>query len=68
MKNLIIVADGASFVGSNLIKSLLEKTNKQIISLDNYLSCTKKNQIKDNGIIDLKDYVTSFIKGQKIWK
>ena len=28
MKNLIIVTGGAGFVGSNLIKSLLKKTNK----------------------------------------
>jgi nucleoside-diphosphate-sugar epimerase len=33
MKNFIIVTGGAGFVGSNLIKSLLKKTNKKIISL-----------------------------------
>ena len=48
MKNLIIVTGGAGFVGSNLIKSLLKKTNKKIISLDNYSSGKKKNHIKDN--------------------
>ena len=42
MKNLIIVTGGAGFVGSNLIKSLLKKTNKKIISLDNYSSGNKK--------------------------
>ena len=42
MKNLIIVTGGAGFVGSNLIKSLLNKTNKKIISLDNYSSGNKK--------------------------
>jgi len=47
MKNLIIVTGGAGFVGSNLIKSLLKKTNKKIISLDNYSSGNKKNHIKD---------------------
>ena len=50
MKNLIIVTGGAGFVGSNLIKLLLKKTNKQIISLDNYSSGTKKNHIKNNRI------------------
>jgi len=47
MKNLIIVTGGAGFVGSNLIKSLLKKTNKKIISLDNYSSGNRKNHIKD---------------------
>ena len=46
MKNLIIVTGGAGFVGSNLIKSLLKKTNKKIVSLDNYSSGNKKNHIK----------------------
>ena len=45
MKNLIIVTGGAGFVGSNLIKLLLKKTNKKIISLDNYSSGTKNNHI-----------------------
>ena len=47
MKNLIIVTGGAGFVGSNLIKSLLKKTNKKIISLDNYSSGNKRNHIRD---------------------
>ena len=54
MKNLIIVTGGAGFVGSNLIKSLLKKTNKKIISLDNYSSGNKKNHIKDNRVKYIK--------------
>ena len=54
MKNLIIVTGGAGFVGSNLIISLLEKTNKNIISLDNYSSGNKKNHLKDNRVKYLK--------------
>jgi len=54
MKNLIIVTGGAGFVGSNLIKSLLKKTNKKIISLDNYSSGDKKNHIIDNRVKYLK--------------
>ena len=54
MKNLIIVTGGAGFVGSNLIKSLLKNTNKQIISLDNYSSGNKKNHIKDTRVKYIK--------------
>ena len=42
MKNIIITG-GAGFVGSNLIKMLLKKTNKKIISLDNYSTGSEKN-------------------------
>ena len=45
MKNHIIVTGGAGFVGSNLIELLLKKTNKKIISLDNYSTGKKKNHI-----------------------
>ena len=54
MKKIIIVTGGAGFVGSNLIKSLLKKTNKQIISLDNYSSGNKKNHINDNRVKYIK--------------
>ena len=42
MKNHILVTGGAGFVGSNLIELLLKRTNKKIISLDNYSAGTKK--------------------------
>ena len=50
MKNHIIVTGGAGFVGSNLIELLLKKTNKKIISLDNYSTGSKKNHIKDKRV------------------
>ena len=50
MKNYIIVTGGAGFVGSNLIEYLLTKTKKNIISLDNYSSGSKKNHIKNSRI------------------
>ena len=43
MKNIIIVTGGAGFIGSNLIKLLLKKTNFKIISIDNYFSGNKNN-------------------------
>ena len=45
MKNLIVVTGGAGFVGSNLISFLLKKSKYKILSLDNYSSGSKKNQI-----------------------
>jgi len=59
MKNLIIVTGGAGFVGSNLIKSLLKKTNKKIISLDNYSSGNKRNHLKNNRVKYLKADTTN---------
>ena len=47
MKNIIVITGGAGFIGSNLIEVLLKKTNKTIISLDNYSSGLKKNHIKN---------------------
>ena len=44
-KDIIIVTGGAGFVGTNLIKLLLKKTKYQIVSLDDYSSGTKFNQI-----------------------
>ena len=41
-----IKTGGAGFVGSNLIKGLLKKeTNKNLISIDNYSSGSKKNHV-----------------------
>ena len=68
MKNLIIVTGGAGFVGYNLIKSLLKKTNKKIISLDNYSSGSKKNHIRDTRVKYIKTETTDISKNLKIVK
>ena len=56
MKNSksIIITGGAGFVGSNLIKLLLERSKFRIISLDNYSSGSKKNHIKNKRVKYLK--------------
>ena len=56
MKNYIVVTGGAGFVGSNLIEHLLIKTNKKILSIDNYSSGFKRNQIKDHRVKYLKGH------------
>ena len=48
MKNHIVVTGGAGFIGSNLIKLLLKKTKKEIISLDNYSSGKISNHVKND--------------------
>ena len=58
IKNIIIVTGGAGFIGSNLIKYLLKKTNLKIISLDNYSTGSKKNHVNHKNI--------KYIKGDNI--
>ncbi len=50
MKNILVVTGGAGFVGSNLIELLLIKTNKRIISIDNYSTGTTENHIRSNRV------------------
>ena len=44
----IVITGGAGFVGTNLIKLLLKKTNYKLISIDDYSSSLRKNHIKDS--------------------
>ena len=69
MKNLIVVTGGSGFVGANLIKYLIKRTNYKIISLDDYSSGTKKNHLKSKKILylkgDTKDISKVLIKNKK---
>ena len=54
MKKFIVVTGGSGFVGTNLIRYLIEKSKFNIISLDDYSSGTKKNHIKNKKILYIK--------------
>ena len=62
MKNIIVVTGGAGFVGSNLIEYLLKKTNKKIISLDNYSTGKKKNHILSSKVKYVKSDTSQISK------
>ncbi len=51
---MIVVTGGAGFVGSNLIRLLLDKTKYKIISIDDYSSGSNKNHINDKRVKYLK--------------
>ena len=53
-KKKILITGGAGFVGTNLIKLLIKKTDYNIISLDDYSSGSKKNHIKSKKIVYIK--------------
>ena len=53
-KKYIVVAGGAGFVGSNLIKSLLNLKKYKIISIDDYSSGYVNNHIKNNNVKYIK--------------
>ena len=61
-KNNIVVTGGAGFVGTNLIKLLLNKTKLKIISVDNYSSGNKKNQIKNKRVKYIKGKTSNIEK------
>ncbi len=69
MKKYIVITGGAGFVGSNLIKVFLKKTNFDIISLDNYSTGSKKNHLMSKRVnyikgntIDIKKKLNKFKK------
>jgi len=54
MREFVVVTGGCGFVGSNLIEYLLKKTKNKIISIDDYSSGFKKNQIDNKRVKYIK--------------
>ena len=67
-KNYIVVTGGAGFIGSNLIKYLINKTKFNIISLDNYSTGSKKNEMKNRRIKYIKSDTKSISKNLNLYK
>ena len=58
----ILVTGGAGFVGSNLIKLFLNKTNHNIVSIDNYTSGNKSNHITNSRVKYIKGSTSNISK------
>ena len=58
----ILVTGGAGFVGSNLIKLFLNKTNHKIVSIDNYTSGNKSNHITNSRVKYIKGSTSNISK------
>ena len=67
-KKIIIVTGGAGFVGSNLIKFLVENTNLKIISVDDYSSGSKKNHIRDKKVKYIKGHTKNISQILNIYR
>ena len=58
----VLVTGGAGFVGTNLIKLILEKTKYKIVSIDNYTSGKKINHIANPRVKYLKGSTSNISK------
>ena len=58
----IVVTGGAGFVGTNLIKLLLDKTRYKILSIDNYSSGKKSNHVKNSRVKYIRGDTTNISK------
>ena len=66
-KKNILITGGAGFVGSNLVRFILnKKLAKRIIVLDNYSSGSKSNHIDNNKVIYIKGDTKNILKNKKI--
>ena len=62
MKKTILVTGGAGFVGSNLIKKIINDTSYSVISLDDYSSGSKKNHYLNKRIKYIRGHTINIVK------
>ena len=60
-RKYIVITGGAGFVGSHLIQILIDKSNLNIISIDNYSSGSRSNHIKNKRVKYLKEKLKIFL-------
>ena len=59
----IIVTGGSGFIGSNLIKYFITNYDRiKILSIDNYLSGFKSNEIKNDKVTYVNDSTSNIFK------
>ena len=68
MKNYIVVTGGAGFIGSNLISKLLNDTNLNILSIDNYSTGKTQNHILSKRIRYIKSDTKKISKILNVYK
>ena len=61
-KNKVVITGGSGFVGTNLIKLLINKTKYKIISIDDYSSGSKSNHINNSRIKYIKGNTVNISK------
>ena len=65
----ILVTGGAGFIGSNLVKAIINRNlAKKIIVLDNYTSGSRKNHIESKKVEYIKGDTKNIYKIEKIVK
>ena len=67
-KKYIVVTGGVGFIGSNLIRYFLNKTKFNIISLDNYSTGRKYNEIKNKRVRYIKSDTKNISKILNLYK
>ena len=67
-RKYIVITGGAGFVGSHLIQILIDKSNLNIISIDNYSSGSRRNHIKNKRVKYLKGETKNIFDILKYYK
>ncbi len=62
MRNLIVVTGGSGFVGSNLIEFFLKNSKCKIISVDDYSTGKRRNQLKNKRVKYIKGHTKDISK------
>ena len=68
MKNTIVITGGAGFVGTNLIKKIINTTDYKVLSIDDYSTGRTSNHIKNKRITYIRSQtknISNILKRKK---